>query len=134
MDCLILFRSIIKHFKRVAFGLPFDPTLPICTSIVIITLCSLYGSRLLVVNTCWEKVSSFQYRSRQVCREMSVEMRGARVPLIFPNSEDSLPCVYFLVATHYRVGCMLISVHDRTIDLILVWSCSIQVFQLDILT
>ena len=38
MDCPILYRSIIKHFKRVVFHLPFDPTLPINTSCVTITL------------------------------------------------------------------------------------------------
>ena len=59
MDCPILYRSMIKHFKRVAFSLPFDPTLPICTSIVTITLCSPCGSHLPVVNACWEKVSPF---------------------------------------------------------------------------
>ena len=63
-----------------------------------------------------------------------MEVRGARLPLIFPNLEVSMPCVYFLAATHYRVGCGLISVRDRTINLILVWSCSVQVFYLDILT
>ena len=52
---------MIKQFKRVAFSLPFDPTLPICTSIVTITLCSPCGSRLPVVNACWEKVSPFHH-------------------------------------------------------------------------
>ena len=60
MDCPILYRSMIKHFKRVAFSQPFDPTQPICTSIVTITLCSPCGSHLPVVNACWEKVSPFQ--------------------------------------------------------------------------
>ena len=76
----------------------------------------------------------YTYRSRQVCIETAVEVRGARLPSIFPNSGVSMPCVYFLVATHYRVGCGLILVRDRTIDLILVWLCSVQVFQLDSLT
>ena len=59
MDCPILYRSMIKHFKMVAFSLPFDPTQPICTSIVTITLCSPCGSPLPVVNACWETVSPF---------------------------------------------------------------------------